>query len=174
MSGTEADSTPWAPSLSLQVLGAKPRPGIPAAHPTQTRGLVTQIPSRGPGPGQRGPPSTKLRVQTARQWTVTSLFSETKRDTESTREGSWGGRPSPEPWRDLLSLGSPKAPGPHKARLLPQSGDLPAPDPHPRVRAERRAGPQRAAEVMAKGGYWLPPLITSSAAYQPHPGPAWL
>lgn len=91
MSGTEADSTPWAPSLSVQVLGAKPRPGIPAAHPTQTRGLVTQIPSRGPGPGQRGPPSTKLRVQTARRWTVTSLFSETKRDTESTREGSRGG-----------------------------------------------------------------------------------
>lgn len=170
MSGTEADCTPWAPSLSLPVLGATPRPGIPAAHPTQTRGLVTQIPSRGPGPGQRGPPSTKLRVQTARRWTVTSLFSETKRDTVN-KGGKSGGRPSPEPWSDLLILVSPKAPGPHKAHLLPQSGDLPAPAPHPRVRAERRAWPQCAARVMAKGGYWLPPLITSSAAYQPHPGP---
>lgn len=119
MSGTEADSTPWAPSLSLQVLGAKPRPGIPAAHPTQTRGLVTQILSRGPGPGQRGPPSTKLRVQTARRWTVTSLFSETKRDTESTREGSWGGAAISRALEGSPQSGVPQGPRSAQGPLAP-------------------------------------------------------
>lgn len=150
----------------LQVPGAKPTSGIPAAHPTQARGLLTQIPPQSPRPWPAWAAKHRaLSPDRQAVMTVTSLFSETKKDAESTGPG----RASPH-------SGVPQDPQVHTrpASPPPRSRDLPAPSPPPRGWAERRVWPQHTAGVMAKGGHWLPPLITSSTAYQTRPGPAWL